>query len=196
MPVVIRPNHILSNQKSFLTYSFNEAKQKILDILNHSDEALIEEHVYGKYVSLALVPDYRGEELYIPIPLEIINKNKNDRKILNNEGEENVIKEKYLNDHNHHKVIFSHNDASLKLKLKKITEEIYKSLNLDAHMMIDFAILEKINGDIEIKILEIHIDPHLFSDSRFESILSESGVNIGKFIEDRIERLEEEDLAY
>jgi len=193
---VVRPNHIFSNQKSLLTYSFNEAEEKVLDILNHKDEAVIEEHVNGKYVSLAIIPEYRGENFYIPIPFEIINKNKNDRKVLDNIGEMKTIKEKYLNNHNHHKVIFSHNNKDLKLKLKKITEEVYKALNLDSHMMIDFSILEKIDGDNEIKILEIHTDPHLFYDSRFESILSGSGVNMGKFIEDRIEKLEEENLTY
>jgi D-alanine-D-alanine ligase-like ATP-grasp enzyme len=191
MPVVIRPNNVFTHSKSLLTYSFSEAEKYIREILKNKDEAILEGHVGGRYVSLAVVPEYRGQELYIPIPLENINKDKKDRVV-----NDIKIKEKYLNSHTHHKDIFSHADKGLKDKLKNITEEIYNSLSLDAQALIDFALIEKEGGDIEIKILEVHTDPHLFEDSRFESALRASGVDMAKFIEDRVERVEEETLAY
>ena len=61
--------------------------------------------------------------------------------------------------------------------------------------MLDLS-LKKKDGEYNIKILELHTNPHLFEDSRFNFILRNSGIDMGRFILDRIENLEEVDKIY
>jgi len=189
MPVVLRPNNISGNEKSILTYSFAEAKKYIQKILEQGEEVLAEDYVEGQYLSLVLIPNYRGEDFYIPIALQILHNNLQERKV----GEKK-IKDKVLISHQHQKNIFffHHSDNDLKNKLRELTKQIYQTLLLNRHLMIDFAILD----NQKIKILEIHLDPHFFKDSRFNEIVSASGVDIGKVILDRMQKLEEMNLIY
>ncbi len=194
MPVVIKDGKHIANQKSLLTYSFLEAYKKIKNLLQSGSEVILEEHAEGRYISLAVIPNYRGEDLYIPTPSETINSEGRTRFIQNKE-----IKDKYILEHNHHKLSMTHLDNTLKSRLKLVGEEIHKALALDHHVLIDMCLINKNKekkDDYEIKILELHTNPHLSEDSRFNFILENSGVDIGRFILDRIEKIEEEDLAY
>ena len=47
-----------------------------------------------------------------------------------------------------------------------------------------------------IKVLEVHTSPNLFEDSRLDFILKSSGIDMGQFILDKIDKIEEEDLIY
>jgi len=189
MPVVLRPNKILGHEKSLLTYSFSEAKQYIQKILERGEEVLVEDYIEGQYLSLVLIPNYRGEDFYIPIAMQTIHNNLKERKV----GEQK-IKDKVLISHKNQKnIFFFHNqDNNLKNKLRELATQIYQTLLLEGHLMIDFAILD----DQKIKILEIHLDPHLFEGSRFNEILLASGVDSGKIILDRMKKLEEMNLIY
>ncbi|MDQ1282039.1 MAG: ATP-grasp protein [Patescibacteria group bacterium] len=190
MPVVIKEGDNTKKSKSLLTYSFLEAYKKIKEIVNSGGEAILEEHLEGEYISIAAIPNYRGEALYFSIPIETIHVSNSPRVV---QGK--TIKDKYLIDHNHHKRSLTHMDSSLKKKLKGIIEEIHTSLSLDHHIMLDLC-LKKKDGEYNIKILELHTNPHLFDDSRFDFILRNSGIDMGKFILGRIENLEEGDKIY
>lgn len=193
-PVVIKDGRHIANQKSLLTFSFLEAYKKIKDLLKKGGEVILEEHAEGKYISLAVMPNYRGEDLYIPTPIETINAESKTRFVQNKE-----LKDKYILDHSHNKLSMTHIDEGMKKRLKLIGEEIHKALGLDHHVLIDMCLVNKNKdkkGDYEIKILELHTNPHLAEDSRFNFILENSGVDIGRFILDRIEKIKEEALAY
>jgi D-alanine-D-alanine ligase-like ATP-grasp enzyme len=192
-PIVIKDGKHVANQKSLLTHSFLEAYKKIKDIFKKSGEAIVEEHLSGRYVSLAVIPNYRGEDLYIPTPIETVNAEAEVRFI---NGKE--MKDKYLIDHGHHKLSMTHFDESLKKKLRKLARDIHQSLALDNHILLDICISQnkKNKTDFDIKIIEIHTNPHLAEGSRFNFILENSGVDIGRFILDKIEKIKEEELVY
>lgn len=190
IPVIIKDGDNTKNSKSILTYSFLEAYKQIKKIVNRGGEAILEEHLEGEYISVAAIPNYRGEDLYFPTPIETVYLPSNPRVV---QGK--TIKDKYLIDHDHHKRSMTHMDSSLKKKLKEIIEEIHTSLSFDHHILLDLC-LKKKDGEYVIKILELHTNPHLFDDSRFDFILRNSGIDMGKFIIDRIEILEEGDKVY
>lgn len=192
-PLVIKESDHHFNKKSFLTYSFTDTLKKINDILGAGGEALLEEHVSGKYISVVAIPDYRGEDIYVSTPVEIINLEAKNR-ILGDK----VIKEKYLIDHSHEKRSLIHINENIKKDIKNIISDIYKILLIDRHALIDLALIEDKDNknDFNIKVLDIHTNPNIFEDSRFDFILQNSGIDLGKFILDRIEKMEEEDLVY
>ena len=190
IPVVIKEGDNTKNSKSLLTYSFLEAYKKIKEIISKGGEAILEEHLEGEYISLGAIPNYRGEDLYVSTPIETMYMSDTPRLV---QGK--TIKEKYLIGHDHHKKSLTHIDSSLKKKLKEVIEEIHSSLSLDHHIMLDLC-LKKKNGVYNMKIIELHTNPHLFDNSRFDFILKNSGVDMGKFIIDRIGVLEEDDKIY
>jgi D-alanine-D-alanine ligase-like ATP-grasp enzyme len=192
-PIVIKDGSHIANQKSLLTYSFLEAYKKVKDILKNKNEAIVEEFAEGKYVSLALMPNYRGEDFYVPTPIETINAESVTRFV---QGKE--LKDKYLIEHNHHKLAMTHIDDSLKKKLKMIAFDIHKSLSLDHHILIDLCLYPKKNkkNNFDVKVVEVHTNPHLSEGSRFNFILENSGVDIGRFVLDRIDLIKEEDLLF
>lgn len=190
IPVVIKESDSTKNSKSLLTYSFLDAYKKIKEILDRGGEAILEEHLEGEYISVAAIPNYRGEDLYVATPIETIYMSESPRVV---QGK--TIKEKYLIEHDHHKKSLTHIDISLKKKLKEIIQDIHTSLSLDHHVLLDLC-LKKKDREYNVKVLELHTNPHLFDDSRFDFILKNSGVDMGKFIIDRIEILEEGDKVY
>ncbi len=190
IPVVIKEGDNTNKSKSLLTYSFIEAYKKIKEILSRGGEAIVEEHLEGEYVSIAAIPNYRGEDLYVSTPIETMYLSSTPRVV---QGK--TIKDKYLIDHDHHKKSLTHMDQSFKKKLKDIIGELHSSLSLEHHVMLDLC-LKKKDGNYNIKILELHTNPQLFDDSRFDFILKNSGVDMGKFIIDRIAILEEADKIY
>lgn len=190
VPVVIKDGNSTSSSKSLLTYSFVEAYKKIKELLDKGSEAILEEHLEGTYISIAGIPNYRDEDLYTTTPIETIFSSENKRHV---KGK--IIKDKYLMDHNHNKRSLTHIDVSLKNKLKEILKEIHSSLSLEDHILLDVSLRKK--GDsYDIKVLELHTNPHLFDDSRFDFILKNSGIDMGRFILDRIEKIEEKELLY
>ncbi len=193
-PIVIKETRHEFNDKSIITYSFIEAFNKIKKILNKGGEALVEEHVHGKYISTVVIPEYRGEELYMTTPIEILNVDITDKntnsKSLNN---------KCIIGHNCEKKSLVFINENIKNDIKNIAKELHKSLFMNHYSMIDMVLLEnRKNGhkNYILKILDIHISPNIFEDSRFDFILKNSGVDLGRFIIDRIEKLEEEKKAF
>ncbi len=93
-----------------------------------------------------------------------------------------------------------HLEDSLRKEIQNLTENIYKTFALSKHALIDFAVSEKKGKDNKkehfITVLDIHSSPSIFEDSRFDFILKSTGVDIGKFILDKIEKLEEERDIY
>ncbi|MEI6352873.1 MAG: hypothetical protein WCO35_02985 [Candidatus Nomurabacteria bacterium] len=189
-PIIVKDGKHIANKKSLLTYSFLDTYKRIKEILKSGSEAILEEHVDGKYISLSVIPNYRGEDLYIPTPIETINA---ENKIRSVQGKE--IKDKYLPEHSHNKISLFHLDDDTKKRLKYLAKEIHKGLALDYHVLIDICLVKNKKGT-EIKILELHTNPHLSEESRFSFILENSGVDMGRFVLDNIEKLEEENLSY
>lgn len=193
-PIVIKEIEHKFNEKSVLTHSFIELYQKVKNILDKRSEVLIEEYAAGKHISIGIVPNYRNEELYISTPIEILNINLGDKN-LNSKS----LKNKSLMEHKNEKRSLFFLKEGLKNNMKNLVIKIYKSLSLNNHSMIDICLVEdKSLKDIKysLKILDVHIFPQVFEDSRFDFILRNSGVDIGKYIIDRIEKLEEEEKIY
>ena len=191
-PVIVKESDSTRSSKSILSYSFIEVYKKIHDILKRGGEAILEEHLEGQYVSMVAVPNYRGESLYISTPIESVFLSEKPRVVKGR-----TINDRYLIDHSHHKRSLTHMDQSIKKKMRSILEDVHKSLFFEHYIMLDFCIKKKNNkNEPEIKILEIHTNPHLFDDSRFDFILKISGIDIGKFVLDMIENIEESEKVY
>lgn len=193
-PVVIKEANHEFNEKSIITYSFLDAFNKVKRILNKGGEALIEEHVRGKYVSVAAIPEYRGEELYIPTPVEVLNVD-----IASENVNSKSLQNRCLIGHDCEKKSLIFIDDNIKNNIKNLTKELHKSLFMSHHSMIDMVLVENKKAGTKnytLKILDIHTSPHIFEDSRFDFILKNSGVDLGRFIIDRIEKLEEEDKIF
>ena len=170
---------------SLLTYSFLEDFNFIKNILDLGHEAILEEHLHGEFVSIAAIPNYRGEDIYISTPIETINANAKSRTVQNK-----LLVDKYIIDHGHHKRSYTHISDTAKDKIKSLVLEIYNSLAFDNYILIDTCI-DKNNN---IKILEIHNNPHLYTGSRFNFILENSGIDLGKYILNKIDKIEENEL--
>ncbi|MEN9338331.1 MAG: hypothetical protein RI945_56 [Candidatus Parcubacteria bacterium] len=199
-PIVIKEVEHHFNEKSLITYSFPEALNKAKYILKKGGEVLIEEHAEGKYLSIVAIPDYRGEDIYVPTPIEMINLGTQAREV---NGK--ILKDKYLSLHDHEKKSLVHVDINLKKELKRLATAIHQSLLLDFHTLIDVVLIEEKNNKESkkgedrkyfIKVLELHTLPHMFEDSRFDFIMKNSGVDLGRFVLDRIQVLEEQKLSY
>lgn len=198
IPIVVKESSHEFNEKSLITYSFLEAFDKAKSILEKGKEVILEEHVGGKYISVATIPDYRGENIYIPTPIEIINTEAMAKVFC-----EKAVQDKFLVDHICDKRCLLHIDDSLKKEIKHLVEDIYRTFALDGHALIDLSISEiKSSGSRKqkpiytIKVLEVHISPSLFEDSRFDFILKNSGVDIGKFLIDKMDKIEERRMIY
>lgn len=194
LPIVIKEASHDFNEKSINTYSFLEAFKKIKNILDKKGEALIEEHIHGKYISVAAIPNYRGEELYIPTPVEVLNVN-----ILDENINSKSLQKKCLIGHDCEKRSLIFIDNSIKEKIKYLVKDLHKTLFLNNHTMIDMVLIENnINKEKKhiLKVLDIHSSPNIFEDSRFDFILKNSGVDIGKFILDKIDEINEKEKIY
>lgn len=197
-PLVVKESKHEFNYKSVITYSFLEAFEKARQILKRGGEVLLEEHIDGRYVSVAAIPNYRGEDIYIPTPAEIINM-KGDKVVRGK-----FIREKYLVDHICDKRCLIHAEESLKKEIKKTVEEIYKTFLFENQALVDLAVIEKKSQDrgrkhtheYIIKVLDIHTSPSLFEDSRLDFIFKSSGIDMGQFILSKIDKIEEEELTY
>ncbi|MEA4910530.1 hypothetical protein SDC9_07990 [bioreactor metagenome] len=197
-PLVVKEVRHDFNHKSIITYSFLEAFDKAKQILKFGGEVLLEEHVDGRYVSVAAIPNYRGENIYIPTPAEIINL-KGDKMIRNR-----LVREKYLVDHVCDKKCLIHAEESLKKEIRKTVEEIYKTFLFENQALVDLAIIEKKtpnrhgkhSHEYSIKVLDVHTSPNLFEDSRLDFILKSSGIDMGQFILEKMDKIEEEELIY
>ncbi len=197
-PLVVKEVSHEFNRKSIITYSFLEAFDKAKNILKNGREVLLEEHVDGRYISVAAIPNYRGENIYIPTPAEIFN-HEGDRII-----RDRAIRGKYLPDHICDKRCMIHAEENLKKQIRKTVEEIYQTFLFENQALVDLAIIEKkVPGkprghshDYIIKVLDIHTSPSIFEDSRLDFILKSSGIDIGQFILDKMDKIEEEELIY
>lgn len=186
MPVVIKEVSHNFNEKSLVTYSYLEAFRKIQQILVKGSEVMVQEFTQGKYLSTAILPGYREEDNYVPSLVEIINFDPLD-KDLNSQ----TLNQKCLIGHNCEKQSFVFVDNKLKKDIQEFVKNIQKTILFNQHSMIDLAILEnKKNKKYSFKVLDIHTNPNIFEDSRFDFILKNSGVDLGRFIIDRIEKLE------
>ncbi len=185
MPLVIKDIKHNFNEKSLLTYSFLEALNQTRKILNENDEVIIQEYVFGKYISTAVFPKYRDEDNYIPTSIEVSTFN-----ILDNNLSSKSIQQKCLIDHNCEKRSLVFIEDDLKRDIQNITKEIQKAILSDQHSMLDLVLIQDKNKKTNtLKVLDIHLRPNLFEDSRFDFILKNSGVNMGDFILDRILKL-------
>lgn len=189
-PLAIKETEHNFNKKSLLTYSFIEAYKKIEEILDEGREVLIEEHIKGKAISVAVIPNYRNQDIYIPPIIENIN-------IKLGEINPSRVKlyERCLIGHDCEKKVLVNLEKELKESLINTSKTIFETLFLKRYILVDFVLKEfkSKSGIVHIPIVvDIHINPNIFEDSKMDFILKNGGVDLGRFIIDRIEKLEED----
>lgn len=72
LPVVVKPASGGSSICTVLAGSYNDLTHAILSVFTIDDTALIEGYVRGREATVAVIDGYRGEELYVLPPIEII----------------------------------------------------------------------------------------------------------------------------
>lgn len=195
MPIVIKEAKHKFNLPSLLTYSFLEALAKTRDILDKGGEVLVEEYLKGKYISAATFPKYRGQEVYVSIPVEMLNFNPLSQN-LNSQSQKQVC----LIGHDCKKQSLIFVEDKTKQAILELIKNIQKTMVFNQYSMVDLVLVEnKLSAKEKytLKVLDIHTSPNLFEDSRFDFILKNSGIDLGYFILesiDKMEKLENSDL--
>lgn len=182
LPIVIKEVKHTFNENSLLTYAYLEALKQIRKILERGSEVMIQEYADGKYISVALLPGYMEEENYTPTAIESIN-----FRPYKPDWDKQKIDQKCLIGHDCEKNSFTFVDTELKKDIQDFAKNIQKTILANQYSMMDLALKQdKRTKKYSFKVLDIHLKPNLFEDSRFDFILKNSGVDLGRFIIDKL----------
>ena len=183
-PLIIKEDSHKFNEASLLSHSFLETFNRSQKILQKGGAILLEEYCRGKYISIGIIPDFRNQEIYLTIPIETLNLD-----LLEENLNTKSLTDKYLISHHQQKRIFNFYNPEIKDKVFDLATKLYRSLALEQYTMIDFGLTEK-GKEFQINILDIHTQPNIFEDSRFDYLLKSSGVNLGELVMARLNKLE------
>ena len=77
MPAVVKPASGGSSVGVSIAYTAADLAQGIANALQYSDKVLIEEYIRGREATCGVVEDYRGQQIYALMPVEIRSKSSN-----------------------------------------------------------------------------------------------------------------------
>ena len=72
LPLVVKPKDSGSSVGVSLARSFHELEDAVASAFEHSNEVLIEEYIRGKEATVGVIDQFRDEDLYTLLPIEII----------------------------------------------------------------------------------------------------------------------------
>jgi D-alanine-D-alanine ligase len=72
MPVVIKPSNGGSSVGVSLAYTLRELHDAVSKAFNYSNEIIIEEYIRGKEATCGVLENFRNEDLYALLPVEIV----------------------------------------------------------------------------------------------------------------------------
>lgn len=168
-PLIIKPNASGSAVGVSMAHSFHELENSVEYILASGHSALVEEYVKGSEVSVSIIADYRGQNLYAAVPSHV----RYEGEFLSNSIQKNAA---YSVEPMKH---FSPVERELVLRSAK---HVHKELGLGAYSRIDFIIAQ--NG---IYFIEANTLPGLSPHSIFVMALEESGISFSDFLTHAVE---------
>jgi D-alanine-D-alanine ligase len=165
MPVIIKPSNGGSSIGTSLAYSFFDLKEAVAEAFNHSREVIIEEFINGKEATCGVLENFRGEELYALLPVEIV-KFKN-KPVFDYRNKYNGLTKE---------IVPGRFSAEEKAEIQRMAREAHRALGLRHYSRSDFIVSPQ-----GIFILETNSLPGLTSESLYPKSLEAIGSNLKEF---------------
>lgn len=170
-PSVVKPVIGGSSIGITIAKSFDELRDGVYKALSYSPQVLIEEYIYGREATCGVVENFRGEELYTLMPVEIILSEKSD-----------------FFDYNakcggYAKEICPSNFANIiKEEIQRLTITAHRALGLRHYSRSDFMVSPR-----GIYFLETNTLPGLIEESPLSKALKAGGTTLPEFLDHLIE---------
>jgi len=165
LPMIVKPESSGSSVGLSLVSSVEALKDAVDYALEHSDKVIVEEFISGREATVGVLEDYRGEDLYSLLPVEIV-----PTKQLYDYEEKYTGESKGRYPGN-----FSEKE---KVLLQELAKRAHNSLGLRHYSRSDFIVAPD-----DIYILEINTLPGLTETSHFPKSLDVLGIDHRDFIE-------------
>jgi len=165
MPVIIKPISDGSSNDIFVCKNFDSLLLSLENLLNKHETLLVEEFIEGKQITCGVIDDFRNEDIYELMPLEIILDK--DQDYFDYSKRDSV---KY--------VCPTSLPMSMKKDVQKIASKAHNVLNLRHYSRSDFIVSPR-RG---IYLLETNALPDLSENAPFVRELNEVGVDLPNFI--------------
>lgn len=171
IPLVIRPLEKKTDVSSKLITSFPEFENAIRDYHDKGIDVHVLTYKREPTSSVAVLPQFRGEELYTPMWVETFGTRES------------------LPSPTHTMKIYTNAPEFRKQGMKEVASKVYKALNLEGPACID--VIPSKNGYV---VVNVDRSPSLRKDGRFAQSLSSTGVDVGQYIHSIIEQSMENPL--
>lgn len=160
-PYLIRSLFKKNKNPSMLISSFNKFKESIEQ--TKDEDVMMMTYRNSMPISIAVLPDYRGEKLYTPIAVQ-------------------TLSQSYQAPNDSHiKKLFIHASNEEKKEISDVAKKTYEALGLKEHALIDM-----IKTPRGYMVVEVQTSPSLLPESRFSQSLESTGADIGHFIHTRL----------
>ena len=166
MPAIVKPLNLGSSVGVSLVQTGMELREALEKIFEYADKALVEEYIGGKEITCGVIDNFRNEDVYALLPIEIRSKNKFfDYDAKYSDATERICPAN-----------LSQNE---KESIQNIAKKVHQSLGLRHYSRTDF-ILSPRRG---IYVLEVNTLPGLTENSLFPLSLNAVGSNLEEFVE-------------
>lgn len=163
-PYLVRSLFKKGKTPSVLVSSFDKFKESIEN--TKDEDVMMMTYRNSMPISVAVLPNYRGEKLYTPIAVQTL-----------------VSSYQAPND-THVKKLFIHASNDEKKEISDVAKKVYEALDIKDHALVDLIKTPK-----GYMVVEVQTNPSLLPDSRFSQSLESTGADIGHFIHTRLERV-------
>ncbi len=164
-PLMIRPLERSSTEQSKLVTAFPDFENTVRDFHSKGIDVHVLTYKKAPTSSIAVLPNFRGEELYTPLWVETF-------------GSLNAIP-------NRSHPMRAHANAPdyRKEQMKDIATKVYKALNLSSPACIDVVP----HGD-GYMIVNVERTPSIGKEGRFMQSLHSTGIDVGQYVHSQIQR--------
>ncbi len=156
-PLIIKCNH--SKYPSLLTFNYDEANHYVKFLHDKKCDAVISEYVEGEKFVVTVIPNFRGENYYSPIPLH-------------------VVRPKYdLSPHNEVLSMVSVSHANIAEAAKAVSKDIHHKLGLKSPATYEF-----VNTKSRMHLVGVKTRLDFHPNSKFSKSIATTGVHLGHLI--------------
>ncbi len=158
-PYLVRPLERKATSPSKLISSFDDFKKTAMEHTEKGEDFHVLTYRSAPTISTAVVPNYRGEDLYVPLSVTTLL----GKRETPSEGSKIVIYRSHENEYS---------------ELKGLLSRVY-----DALMLEDPALIDVIKTPQGFLVVEVQTKPSLREEGRFMQSLNTTGVEIAHYLE-------------
>ena len=160
-PLIIKCNH--SKYPSLLTFNYDEAYHYVKFLHDKKSDAVVCEYIEGDKFMVTVIPNFRGESYYSPIPLYI-------------------TRPKYdLSPHHESSNMASSSHANIAEAAKAVSKGIHQKMGLSSPATYEFV---SNKNKMHLVSMKTKLDFH--PDSKFSKSLGTTGIHVGHLISNYI----------